>query len=599
MSKISLFTLFCLLAVSTYGQQKKSAVNDTLQKKATIQKQQIKTQRDSAIQENKKKTAAVKQKISNQKTQLHKDTKEIYQTVFIARDTGLLQEEAIKVASELKNQKSKVKSAVQSVNPNQVKGSLEKKVGDQKNQLKKETADAKKNLKSVVQPISPPNMDSSTRRAASQQVAKTKDQLKVDKNKIKADVIQQPIDFNLNTDNNGTQTKSLTKDNLEQKLKSAKNFKVAPDQVGGLPEVPSGNQPLQSTKVPGVGGGEATAPATLDGEKLKSAGNTVIPESAGVEKLRNTVERVSNTDTKSTLEAASELTNVKTIFSQRQLAQFRDSLGSKKFDSIFNKASLLSKKKEVGKDDLLQALNQSFADKTKQPSIDQSSAVSEVGKEASGQADEITKGQLPKDVLEKLPPLSGNLIDSKYLPLIDSIRSKKLSDQRLKLQEKKLNDRATEAVFKKKPSFLDKTYFDGVIGVVGNENATIVQIAPALGYHFLPNVSIGVGPMLSLQRQGNIFNSTIGIRSFVKVELFKQRGYLQVEHQVRPYIVDTKNLTPERGNILVGGGVIKKLYNKLAINVSLMYRIDETQISGSSPWVFRLGISTIGSEKNK
>lgn len=599
MRKISLFALFCLLAVSSYSQQKKTAVNDSLKKNAAIQKQQIKAQRDSAILENKKKTAVVKQKVSNQKTQLQKDTKEIYQTVFIARDTGLLQEQAMKVASEIKNQNSKLKSVVKSVDPNKVKGSLEKKIGDQKNQLKKETADAKKNLKSVVQPISPPDMDSATRHAASDRVAKTKDQLKVDKNKIKSDVIQQPIDFNLNTDNNGTQTKSLTKDNLEQKLKSAKNFKVAPDQAGGLPAMPSGNQPLQSTQVPGVSGGDATDPTSFDGEKLKSAGNTVIPESAGVEKLRNTVERVSTTDTKSTLEAASELTNVKTIFSQRQLAQFRDSLGSKKYDSIFNKASLLSKKKEVGKDDLLQALNQSFADKAKKPSIDQSSVMSQVSKEASGQADEITKGQLPKDVLEQLPPLSGNLMDSKYIPLIDSIRNKKLSDQQLKLKEKKLSDNVTEAVFKKKPRFFDKTYFDGVIGVVGNENATIVQIAPALGYHFLPTVSVGVGPMLSLQRQGNLFNSTIGIRSFAKVELFKQRGYLQVEHQMRPYVVDTKNLTPERGNILIGGGVIKKLYNKLAINVSLMYRIDQTEISGSSPWVFRLGISTISSSNNK
>ncbi|MFM7858940.1 MAG: hypothetical protein ACKO96_45195, partial [Flammeovirgaceae bacterium] len=141
--------------------------------------------------------------------------------------------------------------------------------------------------------------------------------------------------------------------------------------------------------------------------------------------------------------------------------------------------------------------------------------------------------------------------------------------------------------------FWDKGYFDGVVGVIGGENATIVQISPNLGYHISPAFSLGIGPIISLQQQNKSFNTNFGVRSFAKLEVYKQLGYVQVEHQLTPVRIDYENVNLS-GNVLIGGGLVKKIYNKIAVNFSLLYRIHSTaDIPGVSPWVFRLGISSV------
>jgi hypothetical protein len=597
MRKLVIFMFLWLALATTYGQVKKVPLSDSLRKKASLQKR-VNTGADSALLNTKKRAKEVTQQIVKQKNDVKADVKEIYQTVFIARDTSLLKEQTIKISSEIANEKRKIKSSVQSLQPTRIKGSLQQQSKAEVQQVKDEVGIQKERINSSVRAINPKDLDSVARKVSNQQLSKEKDQLRGEKDKIKGE-LRRPIDFDLSIGNNGTQTKSQSKDNWEQKLKEIKDFKLEPSKDGQQPSIsPEGSLPLKSVENLKSKLEEKSIPNINDLEKPNADDKSL--ESKGVRKLITTTKRVADTDARGALDAVADLANVKTILSERQLTKLRDSLGLKKFDSIYNKASLLASKKEVSKEDLLQALNQSMAEKIKQPAIDESKVMNASKQEVVDliKGMDLKNAELPAEVLQQLPPLSGNLVDTKYLKLLDSLRNKKLSDLQLKLKERELSKNATEAVFKRKPTFLDKAYFDGVIGVVGNENATILQIAPSLGYHFLPLFSLGIGPMLSLQKQGGDFNSTIGIRSFAKVELFKQRGYLQIEHQISPYKVDSKNFTPPNGSFFVGGGVVKKLFDKIAVNLSLLYRINEVEVAGASPWVFRLGISTVDSDKS-
>lgn len=582
--------------LTAYGQEKKAPVTDSQQKKASLQKQ-VKTEMDTTLRNGKKRAKEIRQQIVDQKNKTKADVKEIYKTVFIARDTSLLKEQTIKMSSVVKDEAKKIKSYANEVSPNKVKGSLVKNINGELKQIKGEAGDQKEQIKSSMKSVYPKNVDSMARQKGKQQVSQVSDQLKDQKDKMKSEA-KKPLDFDLSMDNNGTQTKSLTQDNLQQKLKEIKDFKLEPNKIGQSSNAtPSIDQPLKSLdKTKSILEGK-TIPNIGDLEKKSLDGKGGLPESKGVEKLKNTIERVSTVDSKGPLGSISELMDVKTILSQKQLSKLRDSLGLKKFDSLFNKASLLSKK-EVGKEDLLQALNKSFAGKSKleESTFDQKNVLDAAQKEAANEAKgfDPLSGKLPQPVLEELPPLSGNLLDSKYTKLIDSLRKIKLSEQDLKLKEKKLSEDAKEAVFKKKPKFWDKAYFDGILGIVGNDNATIVQASPSLGYHIMPLFSLGIGPIFSLQKQDNSINSTVGIRSFAKAELFKQRAYVQTEYQISPYQIDYKNINISQGNFLIGGGVVKSLYNKIAINLSLLYRVNSNDVlPGSSPWIVRVGISTV------
>ena len=411
------------------------------------------------------------------------------------------------------------------------------------------------------------------------------------------------MDVDLKMDNNGTETKSNQQENLQRKLDGFKDFQLNPGSINspsiGIPKIDPSSTLLNPEKL----NLPSKTPAGLGESAIKDLGTkNKLSQGMNIEKYQHKIDSVSSLSSEKMLGSLPEAFNVKTILSEKHLKKLRDSLGLKKFDSLFNKASLLAGKKEIGKEDLLQALNKSFMDKSKfeQPAFDQQKVMGAAQDEIAGQFKgfDPLSGKLPDGVLEQLPPLSGNLLDSKYLKAIDSLRKKKLDQQDLKLMEQKVTKDITQAVFKKKPKFFDKAYFDGVLGIIGNDNATIVQASPSLGYHILPLFSLGLGPMISIQKQSNNINTMVGIRSFAKVELFKQRAYLQAEHQISPNQIDYKNINAGQGNFLIGGGVVKSLYGRIAINLSLLYRVNSNEIlPGASPWVFRLGMSTVNPDK--
>jgi len=593
MRRLLLVGLLSFAAIhSTHGQEKKDPVRDSVQQKNSTKKI-IKSELDTTLNTTRKKTEAAKKQASDQKNKVTSDVKEIYQTVFIARDTSLLKEETIEISNELNKEAKKIKSSVQGLTSGKAKESLTKEVAKELNEIKDVAWDQNKAIQSASEKINAESVEVGVKKEGQQQM----NQLKSEKDNLKNE-LKKPVDFNLSVDNNGTETKSSQLDNLEQKSGKLKDFKVDSNKPG----TPTGSLPSLNSKSLNLGkqGLEDKVPDLDDlGEKVLD-GKDKIPESKGVEKLRNTIERVADVDGKETKKTISELTNVKTILSQKQKARLLDSLGLKKFDSVYARANPYLKK-EVGKEDLLQELNKSFLGQSKLTE----SAPTETGMRDAAKSELVNQskefnpltGKLPQSVLEELPPLSGSLVDSKYVKLVDSLRSIKLKEQGMTLNERELSEHGKEIVLKKKPKFWDKAYADIILGVLRNENTTILQVSPSLGYHILPLVSIGIGPIVSIQKQDSIFNTRIGIRSFAKVELFKQRAYIQTEYQLSPYQIQYKDIKVNGGNVLLGCGIVKKVYGHIAINAALMYKVYNND-SVTSPWVFRLGLSTIKVNSN-
>jgi hypothetical protein len=593
MSRLILVGLLSFAAMHiALGQEKKDPVRDSVQQNKST-KQIIKSELDTTLNTTKKKVEVAKKQLTDQKNKVTSDVKEIYQTVFITRDTSVLKEQTLEISQEFDKESKKLKSSVQGLTSDKAKESLLKEGAKELNEVKDVAGDQKEAIQSTVEKVNLESVEDGAKKEGQQQI----NQLKSEKNNLKNE-LKKPVDFDLSVDNNGTETKSLQLDNLKQKSGELKDFKIDPNK----PDTPTGILPGLNAKSLDLGkqGLEDKVP-DLDelGDKVLE-GKDKIPESKSVEKLRNTIERVGDVDGKEAKKTIAELTNVKTILSQKQKARLLDSLGLKKFDSLYAKANPYLKK-EVGKEELLNELNKSFLGQSNLsgPTINETGMRDAVKNELVNESKEFNPltGKLPQSVLGELSPLSGSLVDSKYVKLVDSLRSIKLKEQGMTLDERELSEQGKEIVLKKKPKFWDKTYGDIILGVLRNENTTIMQVSPSLGYHILPLFSIGLGPMISVQKQDSVYNTKVGLRSFAKVELFKQRAYIQAEYQLSPYQIQYKDIKINNGNVLLGCGIVKKVYGHIAINAALLYKVYNND-SVTSPWVFRLGLSTVKVNSN-
>jgi hypothetical protein len=295
--------------------------------------------------------------------------------------------------------------------------------------------------------------------------------------------------------------------------------------------------------------------------------------------------------------------NVQTILSDKQVRKLIDSLGLEKADSVYKRVSPLINKKELGARDMLAAINSSFASKLPQDSsaFNKDAVMESARGEALAELRTFNPNgfKLPDATLAELRPLSGNLVDEKYLNVVDSLRELNLRRQDLKLVSREFAEDQTEAIFKEKPGFWDKAYVDAIVGILSSGDATLFQASPALGYHVQKFLSVGVGPAITVQKANNSYFSMVGVRTFAKGEFWKQRAYGQVEYQVKPYRVNGESLLPQEGKWLVGGGYIQSITDRLGLNLEVLYRVNppSPDVPSDSPWVFRIGLSTMKSRK--
>ncbi len=206
--------------------------------------------------------------------------------------------------------------------------------------------------------------------------------------------------------------------------------------------------------------------------------------------------------------------------------------------------------------------------------------------------------------LKELPPIRGSKIKTKYLNLIDSIRAINLSDGKMKLSEK-VEGKSKEVIIKEKQSIRDKTYFEGVVGVLG-DNFKMMNISPALGYQLMKKYSMGLGPEIKINHGKNNPLSMIGMRSFAKYEIIKKKIYFQLEDVSTPFKnskdLEEMNSSRKKMNhsLSLGGGYLLHLNKSSSLNFSFMYMVNKNNLSifDVSPLSFRLGVSSFGGSRN-
>ena len=153
----------------------------------------------------------------------------------------------------------------------------------------------------------------------------------------------------------------------------------------------------------------------------------------------------------------------------------------------------------------------------------------------------------------------------------------------------------------KRERFWDKSYFEGVIGFVPGDH-TLLQAAPTVGYHFASTLSVGAGPNVLIREENKKMITTVGLKVFSKVELFKRQGYLQFEDIMDSYSTGVseshKRSIFEQHHVYAGGGWLLTIAAPVSLNFSILYGFNSTAVPGEfSPFVFRIGISSIKSKK--
>jgi hypothetical protein len=290
-----------------------------------------------------------------------------------------------------------------------------------------------------------------------------------------------------------------------------------------------------------------------------------------------------------------------TIYSEKHLAALRDSIEKATGIPI---PKNIPTKKELSEADMLALVNQKFPG-TPSALRSQNEATStakdslEAASPGVDKVPNLNSLKLPLDALQQLSPLPGSLVKSKYLKGLDSLRRINLSDEKLKYEERAISERAKLGKIQEKPTFRQRSYFEGVLGLVTGKSLTLYQASPSLGYHFTNSLSLGAGPTVQVIAVEKEVKFNGGVRAFSKVEFLKRQLYLQLEDQMNPWSPRDERIALDKHNVMVGGGVLLSMKAPITLNFSMMYRLNESTVTMSdlSPLVFRIGISSVKIQK--
>lgn len=282
------------------------------------------------------------------------------------------------------------------------------------------------------------------------------------------------------------------------------------------------------------------------------------------------------------------------IYSEKKLKQMYDSLGLSKMDTLL---ALAASKREVTKEEMLDAINFTMPPA---PSDKLS------GEEYLNESKKLTEGyerpdlssmKLPTDALRELAPMRGYHIPTDSIPFLDSLRNLNLRRSDLKLKQKEVSRDLEEAIAEERPKFWDRAYVDGILSYLKDGDANLFQLSPSLGYHFTSRLSLGLGPSILVKSERKKLIAAVGYRAFLRMDVLPKRLYAQLEDNVEPGSIRSENIRGAKHSILTGMGLLVPVSRLTAINVLLMYRVNNDNYAGgsASPWVFRLGISNFKS----
>jgi hypothetical protein len=263
--------------------------------------------------------------------------------------------------------------------------------------------------------------------------------------------------------------------------------------------------------------------------------------------------------------------------------------------------ALAASKREVTKEEMLDAINfrmpaapsdelsgEDYLNEAKKPTADY-------------RKPDLSSMKLPTDALRELPPMRGYQIPSDSIPFLDSLRNLNLKRSDLKLRQKEVSSDLEEAVAEKKSKFWDRAYIDGVISYLKDGDVNLFQLSPSLGYHFTSRLSLGLGPSVLVKSERKKWSVAVGYRAFLRMDVLPKRLYAQLEDNVEPGSIQSENIRGAKHSILTGLGVLVPVSRLTAVNILLMYRVNNENYAGGnvSPWVFRLGISNFKSAAKK
>ncbi|MEJ1241747.1 hypothetical protein WBG78_26620 [Chryseolinea sp. T2] len=288
------------------------------------------------------------------------------------------------------------------------------------------------------------------------------------------------------------------------------------------------------------------------------------------------------------------------VYSEKHLAAIRDSIERALGRPLPGNLPL---KKEMSPEEMLDALNQKFPGAGEHRFTNDLGSVTEDSLKSQvpyqDRFPDLHDYKISADHLKDMVPLPGSIVKSKYLRSIDSLRSINLKEEKLKYKEKAVSQHAKLSKFQQRPTFKERSYFEGIVGLITGKSLTIYSASPALGYHFVDNFSLGAGPNLQVIAVDRDIKFNGGIRAFSKIEFWKRQLYVQIEDSMNPWSPKDERIQVDKHNVMVGGGVLLSVKAPVTLNFSMLYNLTEnkTTISDISPFVFRIGISTVKVEK--
>lgn len=182
----------------------------------------------------------------------------------------------------------------------------------------------------------------------------------------------------------------------------------------------------------------------------------------------------------------------------------------------------------------------------------------------------------------------------------DSLRNINHAIHKNALREKVITDKLSELPIPVKSPVFHRFYFEGLVSLNKTALQDEIRLSPGVGFMVTDAFSVGGGLNILISRQQKQLRLLTGYRMFAKYQFLKQKAYLQVEDLVEPARkIGEGNRALSRHSILAGGGYVLAIGSSLGLNGAILYRINNNQYSDgyASPWVFRIGISSIRSKQ--
>jgi hypothetical protein len=199
-------------------------------------------------------------------------------------------------------------------------------------------------------------------------------------------------------------------------------------------------------------------------------------------------------------------------------------------------------------------------------------------------------------LLDSLDRLDRKILTKHKTILTDSLGQFGEAKNKISQKQKNMTDKVGVIVLQEKPTFWQHLNFEGVLGVLENTNSkTIVQFSPAVDYSIGTHLSLGGGPNMLLTKTKTGVSLAGGYRVLSKYYVFQQHAYFQVEDTIDPQRIRAENGGRREHSVLAGAGYLMRVSSSLAVNAQLLYRVNNPSYADGavSPWVFRIGLSSI------